>query len=223
MQYNLFPITVETFRYNRAAELKAAILEQVLPLATEQVTNGTGTVSYYQSTNNQCVSLFDNSDHPEVIKFRQFCLESAAIYASRTLEYQIERMVCVGSWVNVYRESSGQDSHFHGNSLISANYFLNYQNHTPLTFWNPQASARHVTPVMNTDRKTNLQNPGNFSWANLPCTEGEIIFFPSWLNHSVECQDNNNRVTVSMNFMPNKVMWEGYGFEITDKYPEDFK
>jgi uncharacterized protein (TIGR02466 family) len=217
MQYNLFPITVETFKYDRAAELKAAILEQVLPESKEQVTNNTGTVSYYQSTNNHSVSLFHNSDHPEVLLFKQFCLDSAVIYAGKTLEYQIERMICVGSWVNIYRESSGQDSHFHGNSLISANYFLNFQNHTPLTFWNPQASTRHVTPALNTDRKAHLQNPGNFSWANLPCNEGEIMFFPSWLNHSVECLSNNNRVTISMNFMPNKVMWEGYGFEIAEE------
>ena len=216
MEFDLFPIKVKYYNYLNHKQLKQ-FLEELNYASIPSIVNENGTTSYYQNTKKLCLSLFKDCDHSAVKDFHEFCITSANDYAKNYLEYDLEHLICTSSWINHYTQNSGQAMHNHTNSLISANYFIAFNSNSDLKFWNPQFTNNTSKNTLQINKITNIKNSYNYDWITLPGIEGNIVFFPSWLTHSVDSINNSTRKTISMNFLPNKIFKDGYGFILEDK------
>jgi uncharacterized protein (TIGR02466 family) len=103
-------------------------------------------------------------------------------------------------WINVYKKGQWQENHHHHGDkdvYFSAVHFLKYnkETHPPLIFNNPQNIL--MTP-------NQLGRCTNLSYWDLDHSvdvyEGDIIFFPSYLEHQVNVQETDeDRITISFN------------------------
>lgn len=218
MIYELFPIRVKTYTYPDHAKLKHKLKLHFEKHQERFLINATGTCSFWQDIDDPTMGLFKTLKYKEIKDFKAFCLESALDYATNVLEYDVSSMVCIGSWLNQYRATSGQDEHIHVNSFVSANYYLNFDNtmHSDLAFWNPQWPKHGMNNILMQKKKHMLTNTANYDYVCIPGQEGSVTFFPSWLEHSVNGHNNYERQTISMNFMPSRIVHESYGFDIKE-------
>jgi len=214
MNFNIFPIPIKYYNFPDNYILKSEILQYNFD-NTPHIYNEMGTVSYFQSHQDLSISFFKNCNISVIKKFKDFCLESAFDYASNVCEYDIDRMICTNSWINFYKENSGQSNHSHTNSVISSNYFVQFKENTDIKFWNPAFMDNPHKNILEIQKKQVLKN--NFDWITLQGLEGHLIFFPSWLVHSVDSTNNKNRITISMNYVPKTIKNASYGFSINEE------
>jgi len=98
------------------------------------------------------------------------------------------------SWANKSSNQNEHRSHFHPNSWISGIYYIT-DNPTPTYFETPLPGKTGIV----------VQSGGMLS-ANIwqcPASTGELILFPSWLEHFTEPSTFvGKRITISLNVMP---------------------
>ena len=99
------------------------------------------------------------------------------------------------SWANVYRKNDHAPLHMHENSHWSCVYYLTPTGDAPLYFKDPRP-----TPIMDSsvpllkNRYNQLVNKQEFE-------PGEMIIFPSWLEHGVSMNRTDEvRVSLACNF-----------------------
>ena len=131
-----------------------------------------------------------------------------------------EDVIINSAWLNNSKKGSTLDYHFHSNSFVSANYFINFTpgNHSQLTFQNDRVfSGKYpdyptfVIPSKDTPTIFNAPSIG------LEAKEGQIFV---WRSHKVhgysEPNKEDNRLTLSLNSMP-KILDNGkYSFSIIE-------
>lgn len=144
----------------------------------------------------------------EFLEFSETC---ASEYFSSTLKYDLKdnKMICVNSWVNYLDKLDGYlPPHFHTNSFISSNYFLNYEpkQHAPLIFLNNDRSS--VIPCLAHDKIADDSDT-----VILEYEEGDIVFWRSELNHFVPKSSKLGRMTIAQNYMPEVINTGGYSFK----------
>jgi uncharacterized protein (TIGR02466 family) len=100
-----------------------------------------------------------------------------------------------GGWINVYKKYDFQEYHHHSQHHLSAIYFLNSHETCAKLFFK--------SPISN---YPNIPNPNQhmpFTWQDVRFkpVQGNLIIFPSYLNHCVEQQENNKtRISLAYNF-----------------------
>jgi hypothetical protein len=108
---------------------------------------------------------------------------------------------CVDHWINVYKKGDYQEPHYHMNSedektpLFSFTYFAKYdqEKDAKFYFYNP-SPAPHMYEEFSGCR------PEFKSRIQLNISQGEIIFFPPFLLHSVDEQTSDGpRITLAGN------------------------
>lgn len=103
-------------------------------------------------------------------------------------------------WYNVYHDEQGQEKHDHICSCVKINSFwcgVYYnKNPSPTTFYNNQRYHKLTyVPEIDNSKLSNF-----FSDQFEPEVEpGDIILFPPWLEHSVEPNNHNMRLTFAFN------------------------
>ena len=103
-------------------------------------------------------------------------------------------------WYNVYQDGEYQELHDHlGDPLVPAHFscihFLSYdkKNHTPPQFKDPLSQIRNLSLELDSNRCGNFYSP--------KVEEGDLIMFPSYLQHAVlPCiKTDYPRITISFN------------------------
>jgi len=96
------------------------------------------------------------------------------------------------SWVNFAERGYGHAKHHHTNSMLTGVYFLDVESSVPeIYFENP---APNWTIEWN---RTEFHIFNNKE-ATLPVKNGDLVLFPSWLNHYVpKNETDNTRITIS--------------------------
>ena len=104
-----------------------------------------------------------------------------------------QRLVVTQCWLNKNPKGSKHHEHVHPNSIISGVfYFKQDPKLPPISFSKSIQSAMKLDP-----KKYNNLNSETFL---LPCTDGELILFPSNLKHSVPInQGDEPRISMSFN------------------------
>ena len=106
------------------------------------------------------------------------------------------KFLLVHSWANVNRFGHYNTSHVHGNSHWSCAYYVTETYGAPLFFKDPR--VRKDTDASHLYLKNKYFNTMG-SEKNMP---GEVIFFPSWLEHGVSKNSTDNpRISISCNFL----------------------
>jgi quercetin dioxygenase-like cupin family protein len=107
--------------------------------------------------------------------------------------------VCSDVWINEYEYGDYQDSHTHDdenkNVLFSFVYFSKYNKDTDATLIFENRAPRHAV----CEEMENVYP--FFPGIELDVNQGDIIIFPSWLEHSVDRHQNkkDTRITISGN------------------------
>lgn len=214
--YKLFPVIVKLVTYPKHDELKKFITTNVMTdKDVPTMKNGSGTISLYQTFEDKC--FFSSCDSEPVREFEAWCQDEILKYATQNMAYDMDDIIIVGSWINLYG-TSGQDLHSHGNSFFSANYFLNYDaeaGHKPLRLWSPYKTMNPSRPYLAQNKKATSATPDHYDYADMKVAEGDMLIFPSQLSHSVDVAPQNAlRQTISMNAMPSTIRMRSYSFEV---------
>ena len=102
------------------------------------------------------------------------------------------------SWLNVYEPSAFNPIHQHVNSIISGVFYINCLE-LPNNETDGICFHRHH---LFQDIGLPATNPTEFSskGCRIPVVTGDLILFPSSLNHSVELNETTNQTRISLAF-----------------------
>ena len=131
-------------------------------------------------------------DHEQFKNIKNFIYESLNKFTKNVFQSD-QRLVVTQCWLNKNPKGSKHHEHVHPNSIISGVfYFRQDPKLPPISFSKSIQSAIKLDP-----KKYNNLNSETFL---LPCTDGELILFPSNLKHSVPTnQGDEPRISMSFN------------------------
>ena len=130
--------------------------------------------------------------HEQFKNIRNFIYEAINKF-TKNISQSDQRLVVTQSWMNKNPKGSKHHEHVHPNSIISGVfYFKQDPKLPPISFSKSIQSAIKLDP-----KKYNNLNSETFL---LPCTDGELILFPSNLKHSVPINMSEEpRISMSFN------------------------
>ena len=98
-------------------------------------------------------------------------------------------------WTIINRKGAANDRHHHGNSAISAAYYVKApENCGKIVFYDPRPAPIYFHPNARSSNSLNCQVNA------ITPVEGLLVLFPSYLDHSVEANNSNEeRVVISFN------------------------
>lgn len=190
---NIFPLTIYQSEVNDNNYLKKLFLPTIEESLPDLI------IPKDWTTDNLKTSY---GDQDEVLTGKNFSLLEK--YYDQTIREFFDREVeweFVGIWYNYYQEGSYQESHDHLGSAINPIHFscIHYLSfdpevHTSTEFIDPISALRCHTITLDRDFIGDSYCP--------PVGEGDIIMFPSYLQHRVLPQKISDipRVTISFNF-----------------------
>ena len=131
-------------------------------------------------------------NHEQFKNIKNFIYESLNKFTQNIFESN-QRLVVTQCWLNKNPKGSKHHEHVHPNSIISGVfYFKQDPKLPPISFSKSIQSAMKLDP-----KKYNNLNSETFL---LPCTDGELILFPSNLKHSVPVNMGDEpRISMSFN------------------------
>jgi uncharacterized protein (TIGR02466 family) len=146
------------------------------------------------------LAILKNKIMKHVDFFIYNCLE-----VKENMKFNVEN-----SWVNKYLKGDNSPEHYHGNSLISGVYYIDVDDNTaPITLFKDKTHYNLWTETVRVDFK--YQDPeenksSNFYNAlSVQCypQKGDIVLFPSLLNHEVPPNDTETtRYSLAFNLFP---------------------
>ena len=185
----LFPTCVWEYELSSAADLN-----RELSTAIEDLRASTTSRSRESGT---WQSVGDLHKRPEFKNFMEVIIAAA----SGILEYlkiPSEGIVVTNCWVNVNYQGYAHHRHTHPNNLLSGVYYVK----TPpgsgkIVFEDPRPQAGVLVPSFSEI------TPQNSARHSFEVAEGRLLFFPSWLQHSVEAQAaEEERISIAFNMVP---------------------
>ena len=188
--YNIFPIPIGIETYPNHFAIKKTFYN--FKKDCEKNVSGTNpNLIHYHSRQHSVLN------HSIFAEFKQWCQDVCCNYVRETLFYEVDNMLCTDSWINVSNKDSAQYYHTHTNAFVSATYYINYDkdNHSPLTFVENNSSTQPCISL-----NSNVGRDINFH-----PSEGSIILWPSHIKHGYVDNRADDRMVVSMNFMPETV------------------
>lgn len=138
-----------------------------------------------------------DSSEPLVAEFCRFVLETGARFAEVQC-WQIQsdmRLAIPERWANVNGPMSFNHVHNHPNCLISGVYYVCVPKDSgDLILHDPRKQAWMLQPVYA------ARGPINSNTSRVKPTEGMLVLFPSWLEHSVDQNlAESDRISLSFN------------------------
>jgi uncharacterized protein (TIGR02466 family) len=134
-------------------------------------------------------------DKESLSKIRIFIEKCIEIYRREVYHYS-DRLIITQSWANKGGKGQKHHSHVHPNSIVSGVfYFQMDENLPPIQFKRPS----HDSFGLSIEEFNNF----NSSTFILPVKNGELIIFPSSLEHSVPPnKSDKERISLSFNTFP---------------------
>lgn len=204
----IFPNPILIEQYEDKEELNKLLLEEMSNNFGEK-NDASPKLFHYLNDPNSSVLGNQKFEH-----FKLWCEELCTEFVSEILGYELQdKMIVTDSWLNRCDTGGFQYPHMHTNSFISGTYYINFEDgHSPLTF-----SKRDTSPFSNrqvlTLKKSNRSTKYNSNFTLKP-NVGELVLWESNLCHGHFNNMKNNRVSLSMNFMPSIISSGKYGFKI---------
>lgn len=150
--------------------------------------------------------------------FRNWSIKCANYYVNEVIGYDCEEgLIITDSWINVCNKNGYQVPHYHTNSYISGTYYVNIDienGHSPLTFRHQDNSTHQYSQSISlgvTNKQPTLYN----SDAVLCPQNGQLFLWQSHLTHGYINNDLDNRISISMNFMPIVMKNYRYAFKLS--------
>lgn len=132
--------------------------------------------------------LLDKPQLSEIRSFIEVCIE----YFSKSVMGGSNDLIITQSWSNISSKGEHHHGHIHPNSIISGVFYFKINNLPPIQFKNPKKTQFGLG--------INEYNNFNSYSFILPANDGELILFPSDLEHSVPTNTSDeNRISLSFN------------------------
>ncbi len=133
----------------------------------------------------------------------------------KDIGYFTDEIIITDAWLNNASAKSKLEWHYHANSVVSGNYFVNYNPnyHSPLLFWNDRVrlSMAERFPSIQIQKNSNKNTVFNTNVIGTNPKEGQIILWRSQLIHGYDLPNkSDNRLTLSFNSIP-KICTDGNG------------
>ena len=131
-------------------------------------------------------------NHEQFKNIKNFIYESLNKF-TKNISQSDQRLVVTQCWLNKNPKGSKHHEHVHPNSIISGVFYFKQDPKLP-----PISFSKSIQHAMKLDpKKYNNLNSETFL---LPCTDGELILFPSNLKHSVPVNMGDEpRISMSFN------------------------
>lgn len=177
----LFPIPVVIFKYEENYEKELNYIRKI-----DYRNKSDNTFSY----NLQSVDTF-LLDKEELSKIKIFIEESIDFYAKNIIKSS-QQLVITQSWSNKNSKNQSHHTHIHPNSIASGVFYFKINKLPPIRFKNNKINTFGM--------EVTEQNNFNSFEFYLPANDGELIIFPSDLEHSVPVNNSDEeRISLSFN------------------------
>lgn len=211
--YPLFPVPIAKAQYPKRNEFKDKVLDFIKDNKELEVDGITSPeLKHFFNSSELEKGFFDYINDED---FKEFLLESSYSFVRGVMGYELEDdLIITDCWINTCYKNGFQRFHSHGNSFVSATYYVNYipSIHSTLTFLNPFFNV-HVEPFFD----LNVMEQTQFNQKEIVCDfieEGDLVLWSSHLDHGYDINIGNGRVSISMNFVPSKFKSGPYTFSI---------
>tara|TARA_B100000035_G_C20917034_1_gene516711 strand:+ start:149 stop:916 length:768 start_codon:yes stop_codon:yes gene_type:complete len=209
----LFPKTVAIYKFDSAdhLELKNFILDYISTNKDECRTNynGSNTTSWF---NDSAENLF-TLDEPILNKFKSFLSTS---YETLVKIYQWkmkpEEHTISECWINRSTKGGFQNKHSHSNAWVSGTYYLKFDpGASPIRFSNN--SSEFSMPYLFSE----VEEPNIFNsqYLDLYPKEGHLMLWPSNYLHETLPDLTDERISISMNFLPSEISAGAYSVKLS--------
>ena len=140
------------------------------------------------------------------------CIESAADSVLDGLKIGPREVEITACWATVNAPGRGHAAHAHPNSFLSGVYYVETRaGADTINFHDPRSQVGIIRPPVTQVVAANADQ------AVVAVSDGALLLFPSWLQHSVDPNASEaNRISVSFNLMFSayterlcKPLWEG--------------
>tara|TARA_B100000424_G_scaffold166072_1_gene127527 strand:- start:1988 stop:2692 length:705 start_codon:yes stop_codon:yes gene_type:complete len=141
-------------------------------------------------------------EKPEMKDLKVWFEECTKDYLDNVMQIAYDEYWIHESWINEAKPGSHQNTHNHGNSIISGvYYFESVPEHPPLVF---EKVAFNTDPFMSLRKHYNRGNPNFQNQLAFPCTKGSLIMFNSYLYHGfAKNNTEHTRVSLAFNILAN--------------------
>ncbi|MBI1777301.1 MAG: hypothetical protein HYR63_18345 [Proteobacteria bacterium] len=183
---SFFPTLVSLVGYEHAAGFHPPARARIAQL---QRTGGTTKPGQWQSGS-------DLHRDPVFADFAAFALRAAAD-RFEALRYRPSPLAFTGMWANINTPGFAHPAHAHSNNFLSGVYYLTVpEGGGGLVFLDPRKQQQVLVPSL-------IEvTPMNSTAARLPAVEGQMVLFPSWLEHyTEENRAQLPRVSIAFNLM----------------------
>ena len=173
-------------------------------------------------TNHICNSSFQNVFNSfSQLKELESDIQKFLIKYINVIGFEADEFIINSAWLNCADKGSNLHFHHHGNSYISANYFVDFnpKTHSQLSFLNDRELSGKYPGFPYFEIKKSIKNTiYNTSPLRINCVEGQILF---WRSHNIHGYSESNkadgRITLSLNSIP-KVLDNGkYKMVLSEK------
>ena len=156
-----------------------------------EITGGGLCSNTYNSTTTDNY-IFDNN----LGGIRNFCEESIGKYVEDILSPRVDlEFFITQSWINVTKNGERHQRHCHQNSIVSGVYYHKTIENDSIVFIDPNESVKDRIQILPRDC-----NSFNSNERILPVKDGDLVLFPSYLEHHVDRNETESeRVSLAFN------------------------
>lgn len=207
--FDIFPNPIYREVYPDAKNLKKVIID--IMQDKDMIVNGMSSELFHYENISTESFLYKK----EFDSFREWIEEKSTEFVRDVLGYSLEsKMLVTNSWANICNSGGSQYPHYHTNAYISGTYYVNFEEgHAPLFFRHTDSATHSSSPSISLE--SNKERPGKYNsdviiWPK----EGELLLWQSNLSHGYVNNQKDNRVSVSMNLMPEIVNNDKYSYRV---------
>lgn len=147
-------------------------------------------VGLYESDNEDAINKgMKVLDQPQLKNLRQQILKAVNYFTSEILDVE-QKFELTTSWVNKYGKADLNHQHSHPNSMISGVYYIESdESSAPIVFNKPYFYTNLFHETIKPTFKNKNNNQFNLDYYGLKPVTGDLLIFPSWLEHTVPPQE----------------------------------
>ena len=151
-------------------------------------------------------NIVDHDDLTELKVWFEGCVKD---YLDNVMTLDYREFWIHESWLNKAVTGSSQSMHNHGNSLISGVYYVSsVEEHPALMFEKIPSNSDPFISLRKHYSKTNANFTNKLA---IPCTQGSLIMFNSYLFHGFgQNVTNQSRVSLAFNVLANLTEKDAY-------------
>ena len=134
-----------------------------------------------------------NENLLDIKELQAFKNRLLAIINDYARELGLAPLKITNSWFNHLKRNQRVENHRHEMSAVSGAFYIHADTGSGrLRLHSPLAQLRMFEHVID-------HTEHNSNFIDMPCKAGWLILFPSWLEHSTDLNQTDNRTTVSFN------------------------